>query len=184
MTFAIWITGLPGCGKSTIARHLHKMLDNTEYLRLDEIRKKFVKDPKFTDEEREMVYAKFIDEGVKQTGLGKNVIYDATAHKLAWRREARSKISDFLEVYVRCPLGDCIKRETERNDGLVQAELYRKSLERKNTGKQFDGLGKVVGIDVEYEEEPRAELIINSNRVGPEEAARVILNEIKKRGWK
>ena len=183
MPFAVWITGLPGSGKSTIARELIKQLRNTQYLRLDEIRKKYISEPKFTDEERELVYSKFIDEGVSEIAKGKNVVYDATAHKSTWRGEARSRIRDFIEVYVKCSLPLCIERESARTGGLVLAELYRKSLERKKTGKQIEGLGNVVGIDVEFEENGKAEVIIDSEKLGPKEAADIVFKEIKKRRW-
>ena len=183
MPFAVWITGLPGSGKSTIARELIKQIKNVQYLRLDEIRKKYVANPKFTDEEREMVYSKFIDEGESEISKGKNVVYDATAHKLAWRSEARSRIPNFIEVYVKCSLSLCIDRESARQGGLVLADLYKKSLERKKTGKQVEGLGKVIGIDVPFEENANAEVVINSERSEPKEAADIIFKEIKKRGW-
>ena len=115
---------------------------------------------------------------------GKNVIYDATAHKAAWRAKARSAIKNFMEVHVKCSIEDCIERETKRKDGLVQAELYKKALERKRTGKKFQGLGKVAGIDVPYEEGPKAEVMIDSGKLKPEEAAGLVLMEISKRGWK
>ena len=51
MPFAIWITGLPGSGKSTIAKELAKKID-AKILRLDEFRSKLVSNPRFTDEER------------------------------------------------------------------------------------------------------------------------------------
>jgi adenylylsulfate kinase len=183
MPFAVWITGLPGSGKSTIARELAKELKNTDYLRLDEIRRKYIKDPKFTDEEREKVYSKFTDEGVSSIIKGRNVILDATGHKLSWRNEARKKIKDFIEVYVKCSLQSCINRETAREGGLVTADLYRKSLERKKTGKIFEGVGQVVGVDVPYEENRNAEVVIDSEELGPKEAADKIFSELKKRGW-
>ena len=183
MAFAVWITGLPGSGKSTIAKELVKDLKNVEYLRLDEIREKFIKEPKFTDEERELVYSKFVEEGVAKTALGKNVVYDATAHKLKWRSEARSKIRDFIEVHVQCSLEACIERESKRSEGLVLADLYRKALERKRTGRQFESLGQVVGVDVPFEENKNVEIEIDSEKTGPKEAASVIFEEIKKRGW-
>jgi len=183
MAFAVWITGLPGSGKSTIAKELVKALKNAEYLRLDEIRKKFVNEPKFTDEERELVYSKFVEEGVSKIALGKNVVYDATAHKLKWRSKARSGITDFIEVRVQCSLSSCIERESKRSEGLVLADLYRKAIERKRTGKQFEGLGQVVGVDVPFEENKNVEVEIDSEKMGPKEAASAIFEEIKKRGW-
>ena len=62
MSFAIWITGLPGSGKSTIAKELAKKI-NVEILRLDEFRTELVPDPKFTDEERSFVYKKMAEKG-------------------------------------------------------------------------------------------------------------------------
>jgi len=183
MAYAIWITGLPGSGKSTIAKELVKKLDNIEYLRLDEIRKKYIKDPKFTDEERQLVYSKFIDEGVKLVEAGKNVLFDATAHKLIWRQIARSRIPNFMEVYVQCSIETCMNREASRPGGLVLADLYKKALERKRTGKQFPGLGEVVGVDIIYEENKNTEIMINSDILEPWEAAREIVEEIKKKGW-
>jgi adenylylsulfate kinase len=183
MAFAVWITGLPGSGKSTIAKGLVKVIRNAEYLRLDEMRKKFIKEPKFTDEERELVYSKFIDEGTSCIAEGKNVVFDATAHKLKWRSEARSKIKNFIEVNIKCPLDVCIERESKRGEGLVLADLYRKALERKSAGKIFEGLGQVVGIDVPFEENVNVEIEIESEKMGPKEAASVIFEEIKKRGW-
>jgi len=183
MPFAVWITGLPGCGKSTIAKELMKKLKNVEHLRLDEIRRKYVSNPKFTDEEREIVYSKYIEEGLSKLEKGKNVIYDATAHKLKWRTDARSRIKYFIEVYIKCPVEVCIERESSRSEGLVLAELYRKSLERKRTGRKFPGLGEVVGVDVPYEENENAEIVIDSEKLEPREAAGIILEETKRRGW-
>lgn len=183
MQYAIWITGLPGSGKSTVAAELKKNLKNVEYLRLDEIRKKYISDPQFSDKERELVYSKFIEEGLSKIQEGRNVIFDATAHKLKWRAIARSKINNFLEVYIRCPVELCMDRESKRSGGLVTADLYKRSLERKRTGEQFGGLGEVVGVDVPYEENENAEVLIDSGKLKPEEAADIILGEIKRRGW-
>jgi len=183
MPFAVWITGLPGCGKSTIAKELAKLLGNVEYLRLDELRKKYIKDPKFTDKERDLVYSMFIDDGVARCEEGKNVIFDATGNKLKWRNAARRKIKNIIEAYVKCPVEVCMARESHRSEGLVLADLYKKALERKKTGKRFKGLGEVVGVDVPYEENNDAEVVIDSQTIGPKEAAVLILNEIKKKGW-
>ena len=183
MPFAVWITGLPGSGKSTIAKELIKHLENTEYLRLDEIRKKYIEKPRFTDEERDRVYRLLIEDGAKAYKSGRNVVFDATAHRLAWRNEARKAMEDFLEVRVTCPIGICMERESARKEGLVLADLYRKALERKRSGKEFEGLGKVVGVDVPYEENGSAEIVIDSRDMSAREAADAVLKEIKRRGW-
>jgi adenylylsulfate kinase-like enzyme len=182
MPFAIWVTGLPGSGKSTIAKEVAARLKDTQHLRLDEMRKKYVAKPKFTDEEREFVYTMFVEDGLGHISRGRNVIYDATANRLAWRKLARGKIKDFIEVYVKCPVEVCMEREAARKEGLVLADLYKKSLERKKTGKEFPGLGQVVGVDIPYEEEPNAEIVIKSDKMEPAEAATIIIEEVKRRG--
>lgn len=183
MPFAVWITGLPGSGKSTIAKELIEQLNDIEYLRLDAIRKKYVPQPKYTDEERELVYSKFAEEGASYVGQGKSVLFDATAYRKIWRDNARSKIDNFLEVYVKCPIEKCAERESGRGEGLVMADMYRKALERRRTGEKFEGLGNVVGIDVPFEENKNAEIVIDSGSISPAEAARAIKDELKKKGW-
>ncbi len=183
MGWAIWITGLPGSGKSTIAKELIKELEGVKLLSLDEIRKEIVSLPKFTKEEREYVYKVLAEKAAKLVSEGQNVILDATGNRLIWRDYARNLIPNFMEVYVKCPLEICIKRESSRPEGLVMADLYRKALERKKTGKQFRDLGEVPGVDVPYEENKAAEIVIKSDKVSADEAAKVIFDELKKKGW-
>jgi adenylylsulfate kinase len=178
MPWLIYITGLPGSGKSTIAQALLKLLASQKieatYVRLDEIRKEIVPEPHYTKEERERVYQTYAERGLELVGQGKNVILDATAHRKKWRDFVRARVKNFIEVYIKCSLETCIKRETERKEGLVMADIYKKALERKKTGKDFPGLGEVIGVDVPYEENEGAEVIIESNILSAEEAAQRI----------
>ncbi|MBW2984176.1 adenylyl-sulfate kinase [Candidatus Woesearchaeota archaeon] len=182
MAFAIWITGLPGSGKSTIAKELVKILNKNkikaQILRLDKIRKKYVKKPKYSDKERDFVYRKFTDEGIKLIKKN-NIIYDATAHKKKYRDYARKKIKNFIEVYLKCPLNVCIKRESKRKAGLVIANMYKKALERKKSKKKYPKLGQVIGVDVPYEINKKAEIIINSDKIKPKQAANKIYKKIR-----
>jgi len=186
MSFVVWITGLPGSGKSTIARKFGEALKNKrisfKILRLDEIRKKFVPDPVYSEEERELVYSRFIEEGKKIASKGENLIFDATAHRKKWRDEARDVFGGFMEVYIKCDIKTCIKREEGRKEGLVMAKMYMKALERRRKGERAEGLGDVVGVDVPYEENQSAELTIDSGSVSPDEAGQLILKEMIKRG--
>lgn len=183
MAFAIWITGLPGSGKSTIAKDLVKILNKNkikaEILRLDKIRKKYVKKPKYTGKERDFVYRKFVDEGIALIKKDKNLIYDATAHKKKYRNYARKKIKNVVEVYVKCPLKICIGRESKRKGGLVIANMYKKALERKKSKKKYPKLGQVIGVDVPYEINKKAEIKIDSTKIKPKQAANKIFKKIK-----
>jgi len=61
MAFAVWFTGLPGSGKTVIAARTSALLENegipVKILQLDEIRRVLTPNPRYTDEERDIVYA-------------------------------------------------------------------------------------------------------------------------------
>lgn len=190
MPFAIWVTGLPGSGKSTVAESLLKILHKNNihatYLNMDLLRKKLVKRPmytSYTSKERDIAYKKFADIGILENMKNKNVIYDATAHKLKYRNYAKKRIKNFVEVYIKCPLKTCIERETKRRHKIIMTELYKKALQRRKKEKRFKGIGKVIGIDVKYQENKRAELIIRSDKINPPQAAKIIFNFLKARGY-
>lgn len=185
MPWLIFITGLPGSGKSTIAWALLKLLSSrgieVTCLRLDEIRKEIVPEPHYTKEEREKVYQAYAERGLALVREGKNVILDATAHRKKWRDMVRAQAENFLEVYIKCDLNTCVKRESQRKEGLVMADMYKKALERKETGKDFLGLGEVIGVDVLYEENDGAEVKIESDKILPENAAKIIFDRVLKK---
>ena len=182
MPFVVWITGLPGAGKTTIAKILMEILEEkgipARYIRLDEIRRIIVPNPRYTEEERDIVYralvlmAKFLHE------CGVNVVLDATGHRRRWRDLARELIPGFLEVYVKCPIEICMKRETEREQSLVKKRLYLDALERLRKGVKIEGLGEVPGVDVPYEESFNPDLILESDRLNPRESAMLIYQKI------
>ncbi|MFO7872273.1 MAG: adenylyl-sulfate kinase [Candidatus Undinarchaeales archaeon] len=179
MTFCIWITGLPGSGKSTIAKKVKELYSKeVEILRLDEIRDEIRKEiknlpEKYTKKERELVYSKLAEKAEKEYEKGKNIIIDATAHKRKWRESARKKIGNFKVVYIKCPLETAMKRESKRKDNLVVQDLYEKALSEDKTVKGLPG------VDVEYEEPINPELIIKSDKISPEKAAKRIIEMIK-----
>lgn len=176
---ALWFTGLPGSGKSTIARAvLQALLDqgvDAEWLQMDERRKAYFPEPKYTDEERRAAYRMFAEEARDLAAQGKIVLMDGTAHKLAMREQARKLIPGFIEVHVRCDLETAMAREAGRPDGLIMADLYAKALERKQSGKEFEGLGQVVGVDVRFEKNPNAEITLDSRDLSVDDARDLVL---------
>jgi len=167
--WAIWIVGLPGCGKSSLAKGVLKYLRaqglNVTLLQMDERRKSYFPHPGYTPDEREKAYAFFVDEATRLVRQGKNVLIDGSAYKRSMRQYARQEISRFAEIFVQCDIAEAIRRESGRPEGLVMAGLYTKALQRKRTGEQFEGLGEVIGVDVEFEVDPEGELVIDNTRL-------------------
>lgn len=185
--WAMWFTGLPGCGKSTIARAVHAELAarglDVAFLVMDERRKAYFAHPTYSAEERAKAYTLFAREAADLVASGRGVILDATANRLAMREEARSLIARFAEVLVRCPLAEAMRREAMRSSSLsmgghhkayVMPGLYQRALERKRSGVAVPGLGEVVGVDVPYEENAQAECVLDALRPVEENAARVL----------
>ena len=166
--WAVWFTGFPGSGKSKLSKLVCDMLTDDgmicKRIELDTIRKKYATKPEYTDKERDFVYKKLVDLAAENVQNGINVIIDASAHKRLYREYARKKIKRFVEVWIKCPLSVCIKRESKRKKGHIVSQMYLRALERKQNGSKFEGLGKVIGIDVPYEENPSAEIIIDSSK--------------------
>jgi adenylylsulfate kinase len=164
--WAIWVVGLPGSGKSTLARGLRDALRSrgvdAVLLQMDERRKAYFPEPEYTPEEREAAYRMFAEEAAGLVREGRNVIMDGSAHRVAMRRVARKKIFRFAEIFVECDLETAMAREAARPAGKVMADLYRKALERKETGRYFDGLGDVIGVDVPFERDPLAEFVVDN----------------------
>src|SRR5579872_4391797 len=113
--FAVWITGLPASGKSTVAANLAAQLQvrgvHVAVLESDELRKIFTPHPRYDAEERDTFYRQMVYLGVLLTQHGVPVLFDATANRRAYRDWARQQIPKFLEVYVDCPLAACMARD-------------------------------------------------------------------------
>lgn len=156
--FAIWLTGIPSSGKSTIAQALGKRLKDrgikVEVLESDRVRK-FIPQSSYTEEGRDAFYRALIHIGKLLVKNGINVVFDATANKRIYRDEARSSIPKFVEVYVKCPLEVAMKRDPK--------ELYKKALSGE--------IKELPGLQARYEEPLSPEVVINSVKESPEDAA-------------
>jgi adenylylsulfate kinase len=96
MSWVIWITGLPGSGKTTLAAGLAEGLEAHAA----------TSEPEQELAHRALAYvAKLLSEA------GVPVIVDATASRRAWRETARAMIPHFAEVQLLCPPEICGGRE-------------------------------------------------------------------------
>jgi len=182
--WTIWLTGLPGCGKTARAIELLNLLNknniNVRHLSMDEIREFLTPEKKYTEEERDHAYRSLILIAKFLTESGVNVLIDATGHRREWREMARDLIPNFMEVYIKCPIKVSIERESKRKDNLVMRNLYEKALKRIREGKEISGLGQMIGIDVPYEESENPDFIIESDKLDPKESSKLIFQSLKK----
>lgn len=169
---AIWITGLPGSGKSTVAEEFYKTHPEFIILRMDSFRKFVTPEPTYSDIERDLVYRALIYLAKVLTSLNHNVIIDATGNQRIWRELARKEINKFIEVYLRCPIEICIDREKKR-------------FETKDAPKDIYKKGKegwpVPGISVPYEEPLNPEIVADTDKESLLKIADKITELLKKR---
>ncbi len=166
MSWAIWITGIPGSGKSALARAAGVELRALGYpvriLELDQIRKTLTPEPRYTESERDVVYRALGWMARLLTEARVPVIVDATAHRRVWRDLARAAIRHFAEVQIVCPLEVARTRERTRSGGNAPRGIY-------------EGAGQpgatVPGVDVPYEPALAPELVIDSAQESVDEAA-------------
>ncbi len=166
---AIWLTGLPGSGKSSIADEIKSLHPDFVILRMDEFRKIVTPEPVYSDPEREIVYRSLVYLAKELTDLGHTVIIDATGNKRRWRELARELIPRYAEVYLKCPVEECVKRERQRQETRgAPKDIYQK-------GKQG---WPVPGINVPYEEALSPEIIIDTGSTAVHEAVLLIEEKV------
>lgn len=170
--WCVWITGLPGSGKSTVANLLLKKLKSAntyaQTVSIDMIRQYATPQPTYSEKERTTVYGALVFTAKMLTENGVNVIIDATGNRRRFRNQARQTISHFIEAYLECPLEVCMRREAKRkNTFLAPIDIYKKAEEGKAS--------TVPGVGVPYEEPLNPEIKVDSSRLSAEECTEKIL---------
>ncbi len=157
MSWAIWVTGIPGSGKSVLARAAAMLLgargERVRLLELDVIRKTLTPRPRYSPAERDVVYRALVYMARQLTDVGVPVIIDATAHRRLWRDLARAAMPAFGEVQVVCPPAIARERERTRTEGHAPTGIYARAGRPGAT---------VPGVDVAYEPALAPELAIDS----------------------
>jgi adenylylsulfate kinase len=166
MSFAVWLTGLSGSGKSAIARELLRLLHErgveASVLESDVMRTQLTPFPRYDEADRDFFYNTLVDLGVLLVGKQTPVIFDATANRRAYRDAARKRIARFAEVFVDTPLGVCAARDPKG--------LYRKAK-------------ALPGVQAPYEPPLAPELVVHGASGTPAGAASEIVALLGKRGW-
>ncbi|MFQ5761863.1 MAG: adenylyl-sulfate kinase [Candidatus Bathyarchaeia archaeon] len=176
--WTVWITGLPGSGKSTVTRRLVRKLHvinvEAQVLSSDALRKLLTPKATYSDWERDMVYEGLARLAALLAENDVNVIIDATGNHRRYRDRARRLIPRFLEVYLKCSLDVCIRRESSRRMTRgAPRRIYQRAKEKAAPG--------VPGMGAPYEEPLHPELTLESDRLTVEECAEVILRTIQRR---
>jgi adenylylsulfate kinase len=169
----IWLTGLSGSGKSTIAVELeHALIENKHQAFIldgDNIRHGLNKNLGFSPEDR--------TENIRRIGEVAKLFTEANIITVAAfvspYREDRDNVrkllgdGEFIEIYVKCSLEVCEERDTKG--------LYKKA--RAGEVKDF------TGISAPYEEPLNPELTIDSSKLSIEESTRTILDYLETKGY-
>jgi adenylylsulfate kinase len=169
--FAIWLTGLPSSGKTTLAHALSRLLAErgiaVQILDSDELRRRLTPNPTYSAEERDHFYdiITFLAEMLTTNGV--NVLIAATASQRAYRQEARERIVRFAEVHVKCSPEVCRTRDPK---GLW---------ERADRGE----ITNLPGAGALYEAPDAPEADVDTARYSAEAAARRILRRLDARGF-
>ena len=168
MSFAVWLTGLSGSGKSAIAHELlgklHARGVDAAVLESDALRTQVTPFPKYDEPERDFFYGSLVALGRFCYDAGRPVLFDATANRRRYRDAARQAIVHFAEVHVDTPLEVCRARDTKG--------LYKK-----------ENVTSLPGMQAAYEAPLVPEVVVHGDRGTPSAAADRVIAFLSRRGW-
>ena len=163
----VWLTGLSGAGKSTIARSLGAPLDaigrNHTRRDGDEIRTQLTRGLSFSREDRDinvLRVAYVAREVVRHGGIA---VASLISPYRETRARAREMIGEFVEVFVDAPLEVCESRDVKG--------LYA----RARAGE----IASFTGIDDPYEPPEKPEVHIQTDSASVEESVDTIITTLR-----
>ena len=168
--FALWFTGLSGAGKSTISSIIEKRLREAgakiEVLDGDVVRENLSKGLGFSKEDRDINIRRigFVCELLARNGVIAMVA--AISPYRAVREEIRSRIANFVEVYVECPLEVVAGRDVKG--------LYKKAIAGE--------IPQFTGVSDPYEPPLDPEVVVHSDSESPEESANRVWAKLEELG--
>jgi len=169
--FTLWLTGLSGAGKSTIANGVAAELRTRgvpiEILDGDEVRENLSKGLGFSREDRDTNIRRigYVAKLLSRNGVG--VISAAISPYRSVRDELRESIDHFLEVYVDASVDECARRDVKG--------LYKKAFSGEI--KQF------TGVSDPYEPPVLPELTIRTEDEDVAESVARVLTFLEERGY-
>lgn len=168
----VWLTGLSGSGKSTVAHALEKRLIEAGHLAFvldgDNVRDGLNRDLGFSAGDREENIRRIGEVAALFADAGVIALVSFISPYRADRQRARQAAGDtrFLEVFLDTPLAVCEERDPKG--------LYR----RARAGQ----LAEFTGVSAPYETPDAAELVIDTATTGVEAAVERVLEQLVRRG--
>jgi len=166
MSFIIWMTGLPGSGKTTLAKKLSEHISNLAILDGDEMRELLSPNEDFSRNG-------IIGHNKKVANIAKllldhnvPVCVSKISPFVENREDARKVLANynFLEVYVKCSIDSCEKRDVRG--------MYKKA----RNGE----ISNFIGIHVTYEPPIKPALIIDTENSTVDQTVQKILDYLDK----
>jgi adenylylsulfate kinase len=164
--FVIWLTGLPGSGKTTIADSLRDYFlsrgHGVENLDGDEVRRNLSAGAGFSKEERERhaLRVTYVSKLLSRNDV--IVIVSLISPFRSFRAKAREMIGDFVEVFVSCPLEVCIQRDPKG--------LYKKAMDGEITD--------LTGLQDPYEEPLTPEVTLDTHASTVDECIEMVVDKL------
>jgi adenylyl-sulfate kinase len=169
--FTVWFTGLSGSGKSTLAEMLVDVLEERghryELLDGDVVRTHLSKGLGFSKEDRDTNILRIGWVAERLTYHGAAVVCSAISPYREVRDRVRASIPAFVEVFVSCPVEICAQRDVKG--------LYEKAFRGEITG--------FTGVDDPYEPPEHAEVVVETDRLSPEESLDRIVSKLEELGY-
>jgi adenylyl-sulfate kinase len=165
----VWLTGLSGAGKTTLAYRVGPALEAqgrpVEYLDGDVVRTHLSQGLGFSKADRDTQVTRLGWVASRMTRLGATVIVAAISPYAEARAKARAMVEPFgtfLEVHVKASVDACAQRDVKG--------LYARAL--KGEIRNF------TGVDDPYEAPVAPELVIDTEKVSVEEASALLVERI------
>jgi adenylylsulfate kinase len=169
--FTVWFTGLSGSGKSTLAELLVDVLEarghRYELLDGDVVRTHLSKGLGFSKEDRDTNILRIGWVAERLAYHGAAVVVSAISPYREARERVRSTIPSFVEVFVSCPVEECARRDRKG--------LYQKAFRGEITG--------FTGVDDPYEPPENPELVLETDRLSPEECLERLVARLEELGY-
>jgi adenylyl-sulfate kinase len=167
--FAVWITGLPSSGKTTVAllveQELRARALRVERLDSDVMRRWLTPDLGYSLEDRwkNVRRVAFVARLLARNDVA--VLCALVAPLRAMREEARQEIGRFVEVYCRCPLEVLVERDAS----------YSRALRGE--------IAAFTGVSSPYEEPQAPEVLLETDRETPQQSARKVVLTLETLGY-